>query len=579
MGKIDRASCASRTRGELDSAVSMGLSYSMPGTHHDALGRALHPTADDRRALRDFWDAYDPCRAEVSAELNATAREIPVFAAIIAGMTAEQQAMNEQRSRELQRAAILEGAWDAYVQDLHIQGSVYAQMGVPYGAWFGLLTTFRRAVLSRLTLSSSEDRARFVSAVTGMDMFIDIAMSGIGESYLHRKEALIRAGEARYTAMVEHIEVSLWEADLTAACAALEALRAAAVPDVTLHLEEHPEELARLVASIEVREVNPAAVRLCGATGPEQLRGSFAGVCADESMPGLRALFGALGRGERTARVEGVLATLGGGQVDVLVTLRLLRADDGRELGLFGMQDISHLRRVERELARSNAELEQFAYVASHDLQEPLRKLIAFSGLLQKDVGPELPAPAVKDLEFITDAAQRMQTLIQDLLALSRVSKQRVMRNAVELDTCLDRALNALSLRIEERSAVIERQPLPRVQGDPILLAQLFQNLIANALKFSGPEAPRISITVEPHPKQLTVAVRDNGIGIDPRYQDQIFQPFRRLHTRAKYPGSGIGLAICRKAAELHGGRIWVESAGEGHGSTFKFTLSKDSPS
>jgi light-regulated signal transduction histidine kinase (bacteriophytochrome) len=232
------------------------------------------------------------------------------------------------------------------------------------------------------------------------------------------------------------------------------------------------------------------------------------------------------------------------------------------------------LERMNRELAALNAELDEFTYVASHDLQEPLRTLTAFSKLLQKDLGQSLPERAAQDLGFITNAAERMQTLIRDLLALSRAGRVAKKREKVSLSKCADQALEALAMRVKERGAQIKRDKLPEVWGDSTLLTELYQNLIGNALKFSGDQRPIIQLTFEEKDGEQIFGVKDNGIGIEPKYAQQIFQPFRRLHGRAEYEGSGIGLAICRKVVEWHGGKIWVESE-PGKGAHFRFTISR----
>jgi len=232
------------------------------------------------------------------------------------------------------------------------------------------------------------------------------------------------------------------------------------------------------------------------------------------------------------------------------------------------------LEAANQDLARSNSELEQFASVASHDLQEPLRKLVSFSELLRTDLGGELPERAAQDLEFICDAARRMRTLVRDLLTLSRTGTSEMKVRTVSLEDCVDRVLEALDLRITETCAVITRDPLPEVSGDATLLEELFQNLVSNALKFVAPGAiPRIHISADlARSGSWVIGVRDEGIGIEPDRAQEIFRPFRRLHSIDKYPGTGIGLAIARKAVDRHGGRIWVESQ-QGCGAQFRFTL------
>lgn len=224
------------------------------------------------------------------------------------------------------------------------------------------------------------------------------------------------------------------------------------------------------------------------------------------------------------------------------------------------------------DLERRNKDLDEFTYVASHDLQEPLRKLMAFSDLLKKDLGGNLPERAENDLNFIADAAGRMQILVQDLLALSRAGRAAMSRENLSLDVCVDSALDALSLLIKETGAEIVRDELPEVWGGRTLLTQLYQNLIGNALKFNDNDRPKIRLTFQSEDGCSVFGVKDNGIGIKPEYAEQVFAPFKRLHGRAEYKGTGIGLAICRKIIERHDGRIWVESE-PGRGAHFKFEI------
>lgn len=231
------------------------------------------------------------------------------------------------------------------------------------------------------------------------------------------------------------------------------------------------------------------------------------------------------------------------------------------------------IEKINNELKERYRELDEFSYVASHDLQEPLRKLVSFCGLLKNDLGEDIPPQAQKDVEFISQAASRMQRLISDLLELSRMGRSALKRELVSLDACVDRAIDALSAAFLEVDALIERESLPEVRGDKVMLTQLYQNLLGNAVKFAARDRrPQIRLTAERSEEGTIFGVRDNGIGIEEQYVEQIFVPFRRLHGRSAYPGSGIGLAICRKAVERHGGRIWVESE-LGKGSHFRFLL------
>jgi signal transduction histidine kinase/CHASE3 domain sensor protein len=231
-----------------------------------------------------------------------------------------------------------------------------------------------------------------------------------------------------------------------------------------------------------------------------------------------------------------------------------------------------------RELGRSNADLEQFAYVASHDLQEPLRAVVSYLQLLERRYGAQLDERATRYIGHAVDGGHRMQALITDLLTYSRVGRRGDAMERIEFQDIFDRALNHLQIAIEESEAVVSYQePMPSIVADPTQMLQLIQNLLANAIKFRGDAAPRIHVSAERIDGAWRFAVRDNGIGIAPEYRDRVFVLFQRLHGREEYAGTGIGLAVCKKIVERHGGELWVEST-EGGGSTFKFTIPDPAP-
>ncbi len=228
------------------------------------------------------------------------------------------------------------------------------------------------------------------------------------------------------------------------------------------------------------------------------------------------------------------------------------------------------------DLRRSNTELEQFAYVASHDLQEPLRKVASFCQLIERRYKGQLDERGDQYIEFAVDGAKRMQQLIQDLLMFSRVGRHSTGFQEADLEEVLAQAVRQLDSALEESDAVVTHDPLPTVEGDPSLLVQLFQNLVGNALKFHGDDPPRVHLSASPSATAgvWEFACTDNGIGIEPQYADKIFVIFQRLHGRDTYTGTGIGLAMCKKIVEHHGGRLWLDTAPrDTPGAVFRWTL------
>jgi PAS domain S-box-containing protein len=251
-----------------------------------------------------------------------------------------------------------------------------------------------------------------------------------------------------------------------------------------------------------------------------------------------------------------------------------VRDSDGKIVKWFGScTDIDDQKRIEEDLRRANQDLEQFAHSASHDLQEPLRMVSTYGEMLKREFGGKLGASGDEYIGYTIQGALRMEHLLRDLRAYTLVSGAAQEATAyVDAGQILDTALAALESAITESDAAITRTALPRVRMHAFQLEQLFQNLIGNAIRYRSSEKPRIHVAAEKRDKDWLFSVRDNGIGIDPQYKEQIFEIFKRLHSAAAYPGTGMGLAICQRIVERAGGRIWVESE-FGRGATFFFTV------
>jgi len=268
-----------------------------------------------------------------------------------------------------------------------------------------------------------------------------------------------------------------------------------------------------------------------------------------------------------------------GSQFPIEIMLSPLESPQGilvtaaiRDISARKKAEANLLRKME-ELNRSNVELGQFAYIASHDLQEPLRMVASYTQLLSRRYKGKLDAEADEFITFAVDGANRMQRLIQDLLAFSRVGSRGKDMRDTSSEVALRQALRNLRTAIQESGAVVTNDPMPAVLADETQLIQLFQNLVGNAIKYQNPGVPRIHISAARNGEgQWVLSVKDNGLGIDPQYFEKIFGMFQRLHKREEFAGTGIGLAICKKIADRHGSIITVESQ-LGQGSTFRFAL------
>ena len=269
----------------------------------------------------------------------------------------------------------------------------------------------------------------------------------------------------------------------------------------------------------------------------------------------------------KQARIKWVMETV------VPIYYRRKRATLGSLIDVTERKQMEErLKQMTDEMQRSNTELEQFAYVISHDLQEPLRMVSSYTQLLSKRYRNKLDADADEFIAYAVDGAKRMQTLLHDLLEYSRVGTRGQPFSMVNCEHIVEQAMANLKIAIEECGASVSYDVLPTIIGDEGQLVRLFQNLIGNAIKFRGEEAPQVHISALRRNNIVTFSVKDNGIGIDPEHSQNIFEIFRRLHTSEEYPGTGMGLAICKKIVERHGGHISVQSQ-PGQGSTFYFSV------
>jgi PAS domain S-box-containing protein len=322
---------------------------------------------------------------------------------------------------------------------------------------------------------------------------------------------------------------------------------------------------------------NGGARRLYGYTSEEVVGRSAALLIPAEMSDELPRILKSIRQGETLEHYETVRVRKDGKRLDVSFTLSPIKDGQGKITGIAGIaRDITEAKQSEAELRRSNAELEQFAYVASHDLQEPLRAMAGTVQLLQHSYQGQLDADADEIITHAVAAVTRMQTLINDLLGFSRLSRHGKTFAPTHCTDVLADVESVLEVAIAESGAVITHDDLPTIMADTSQLRQLLQNLLSNAIKFRGEHSLQIHVCARRDQNTWLFSVRDNGMGIEEKYFERIFVVFQRLHTRDEYPGTGIGLAICQKIVERHGGRIWLDSEA-GQGTTFYFTIADSS--
>lgn len=500
---------------------------------------------EERLALRYFWEALEATREEVNAATLEAAVKIPSLAAVVASMTPE--VMAAQRAKEVarQRQVLVDGEWDEYLADLKVQGATYAQMGVEFRDWYALLGSYRK-VIRRNALPHIDARAEGV--LVGMDRFTDIALAGLGTAYLTMKEDLVRKAEAELDRFVDLFQN-------------------ASLGMVIWQLED-PSDLG----SFRLVTANPAAARSGGeglveAAG-RHLRdltpaippyvGLWAETLADRTP---RSWTAAVGDDPETRR-----------HFDV-------RCFALREnyLGVIFEDVTERLRMTERldhhvrELERSNRELDDFAYVTSHDLKSPLRDVRNLVSWIVEDVGDALPPTSAQHLNLVNDRVRRMEQLLDDLLEYSRVGRVAeeprtfTIREVLDSVLALDPARPGFSVTFEGEDVSI---CTPRMPFEKIL-----RNLVGNAVKHHDRPNGRVEVSAVVEGDRVRVRVADDGPGIRQEFHERVFRMFQTLRPRDEVEGSGVGLAIVKKSVEVFGGQVHVESSGRGAAVVFTWPL------
>ncbi len=390
---------------------------------------------------------------------------------------------------------------------------------------------------------------------------------------------MLERSEAHYRHLFESAPVAIWNVDLSAVQTSLNKLDCATSQALDRHLLEHPLELARLYTKVRIRDVNDAAVRLYRERSRTDLLITWPNAIPREGMDAMRAICLAIYEGRGTLRVDTQGRMPSGARLDIALTVGAPGEPPAWDRAVMLAEEITARKKAEEvalshtaELARSNVELEQFAFDAAHDLMEPLAIVSRFAGLLHQRAAGSLEPTAAEWLGFIESEIARIREMVTKMLELSRLQSEQRPAEPVDCGVLLRELGESMHEALEASEATLRIGPMPAVRGDGVQLARVFRNLLGNALKFRGDAPPEIRIGARREGELWQIWVRDKGIGMDPADAREIFRPFRRLHPVDEYPGTGIGLAICARIVELHGGRIWAESK-PGRGTTFRLML------
>lgn len=507
----------------------------------------------DVETLKHYFEFNKRYYDKINEELRPEFLEHPVFGPIIKMQTEEQQKAQNEHSLEMQRKAIYEGKWSEYANELLTQGIVYARMNISYQDWYSVIKIYKDHLIPHIKQDFPESE-KVITFLDGLSKFIDYAMYGIAEAYFTEKNNIIKAKEERFRAIFENSADHIMLIDKNQSIIMINRLSGNFKEEDIIG-----KSLFDFQPSENVDILKNALDKVFKEKTPHMYETEY-------TIDGKRTFY--------SSSISPIFGS--DGEVDNVVFIsRDVTTQKTSENEIKNMNATLEQKVSERteELKKTNSELEQFAYVASHDLREPLRTISNFASLFQSQYKGKIDQRADEYLTFILASTKRMETLIRDLLDYSRIGKTDLDKVEVDFNETLKEVVNDLSNAIDESHAEIHIGSLPVIKAYPSEIKSLFQNLITNAVKFQKKDRkPVIQITAEKKKKEWLFAVLDNGIGIEEKYYNKLFVLFQRLHSKEAYPGTGIGLVQCKKIVELHGGKIWVESV-YGEGSTFYFTI------
>lgn len=507
----------------------------------------------DIAVLKKYYEFNERYREVASEELIARIKDHPLWGPIIGQMTPGQMKAQSDRSREIQRAAIYEGKWKEYIDDLMVQGRMYARMNVHYNEWYELVSLAKVILLPYIKRDYAHSLEEAVDIIDGMSKFVDYAMYGIAEAYFSEKNEIIRSGEERFRVIFENSEDVICQVD-------------------------------RNGLILEINQVTP------GQTKQDLIGKNAFSFQGEKNKVIMQDAFRQVLENKTSTYYETDLDTNHGKRYFSSTMGPILNKAGEVESAVIIARDITMQKKAEIELTKLNLNLEQkvsertdelnsinkelesFTYSVSHDLRAPLRAINGFAEILKEESSEALNEEAKDALSEIINNVSKMGQLIDNLLEFSRLGKKQFSKAEVDMNELFNTVIEDLK-KASDKPFSFEIDHLPKANGDRGMLKQVVINLVSNAIKYSSKkENPHIRVSSEINNGHTTYAVKDNGAGFNMRYYDKLFGVFQRLHGASEFEGTGVGLAIVQRIILRHAGKVWAEGK-ENDGATFYFSL------
>lgn len=504
--------------------------------------------------LKKYFEFNKRYYVKVNEELTVRLKDHPLWGPLMKLYTPEQTKANQERSLEMQRAALYDGKWEEYSNELITQGRMYARMNVKYEDWYEIIRMYKVYLLPHIKIDFAHSVADAVDFIDGLSKFLDYAMYGIAEAYFQEKNAIIKEKEERFRAIFENSADYIYMLDEKGIIQMINRV----APGMTKE-----DLLGKCVYDVQDKSNGTIPKDAVDAVFAQGVPVRYE---TQTQLPGGTRFFSSTA--SPVFNKEGIVDS-------VVVISHDITEKKEAEQAMRDMNATLETKVQERteELKTINKELESFSYSVSHDLRGPLRAINGFTQILSEEIPADVNEEAKDAMREIVSNASKMALLIDNLLEFSRLGKQHVSKSSVDMDELFNSVINDLKKTKGSKAVSFKIKPLGQTEGDHGMLKQVVTNLVSNAMKYASKNpAPEIEIGAAVKDDHSVYYVKDNGVGFDMAYYDKLFGVFQRLHGADEFEGTGVGLAIVQRIISKHSGKVWAEAKVD-HGATFSFSL------